>query len=265
MTSAQEDELRALRERAYGPAADILSDPVALARLQELEDAAEPGDAERAVERESIARPIGTADEAARGREVGEDPEPAEDERDASVPAAVAADDLPPEPAPPVRRYRLPRRITWLWAASVLVALIAGAAITMATAPWSGERVAVLAERDADDWPSLSFGEPVDGSRVFEDFFGLTPLIVPDSLGSDGQERVPCLFVVILSDYDGGDPPGTAATTVTAGCASGAFAPTASFTVTDASPATLREQFPPGTSVQVTVVGDEAQVSVRRR
>ncbi|MBZ4487331.1 hypothetical protein LQ938_00735 [Microbacterium sp. cx-55] len=38
--STIDDELAALRSRAYGPAADIWSDPAAVARLKELEDAA---------------------------------------------------------------------------------------------------------------------------------------------------------------------------------------------------------------------------------
>ena len=41
MTSP-EDELATLRERAYGPGADILDDPDALARLHELEAEAKP-------------------------------------------------------------------------------------------------------------------------------------------------------------------------------------------------------------------------------
>ena len=41
MTSP-EDELAALLERAYGPGADILDDPDALARLHELEAEAKP-------------------------------------------------------------------------------------------------------------------------------------------------------------------------------------------------------------------------------
>ena len=40
--SPDENELRELRARAYGPNADIQSDPVALARLSELEAAHMP-------------------------------------------------------------------------------------------------------------------------------------------------------------------------------------------------------------------------------
>ena len=38
MTDQPDDELRALRERAYGRHADIHDDPAAMARLRELED-----------------------------------------------------------------------------------------------------------------------------------------------------------------------------------------------------------------------------------
>jgi hypothetical protein len=42
LTPDQEGELRALRARAFGPGADILSDPIALARLRELEGLGHP-------------------------------------------------------------------------------------------------------------------------------------------------------------------------------------------------------------------------------
>lgn len=268
--SSHDDELRSLRERAYGPGADIHDDPVALARLSELEAAAER---EAAVERDAAhpadAHPADPHPEGADPEPIPEDadPDPIASEKQgaaASVPSAAEAGE-PGAAEPRGRRgTRLPRRIAWLWAGSVVLALIAGAALALAAASWSGERAAVLAETDISDWPELSFGEPEEGSRIFEDYFGLTPVVVPDALGSDTQQRVPCMFVVILSDYDGGDPPGTAATTVTAGCAYGAFPPVASFTVTDASPEALREQLPVGTSVRFTIEGDEAHVVVRR-
>lgn len=320
MTPEDEQELRRLRERAYGPAADILDDPAALERLRELERAF---DAHAAA---SVARDAATSD---RGGDPASSDDPAREGDDDDQPPAGgaepvvlgyeaadprdpearrpgdpdahrygdpghhgdtgyhgdpgdadpvgagaprtgggeasgtgAADD--PENAPARARPTLSRRTAWLWAASVVVALIVGAALSLAMPSWSGERAAVLAEADIDDWPSLSFGEPEEGSRIFEDYFGLTPVLVPSALGSDNQQRVPCMFVVILTDYDGGDPPGTAGSTVSAGCADGAFPPAASFLVTDASPEPLREELPVGTSVRITIEGDEAHVSVRR-
>jgi hypothetical protein len=260
MTIDHDEELRSLRERAYGPGADIHDDPVALARLNELEAAAER---EPAVERAGAA----PRDDADAGPTPSEDPEaeasvpPVPSAPDADQPEAADREAAEPQAG---RGRRLTRRVAWLWAGSVVLALFVGAALALAMASWSGERAAVLAETDISDWPELSFGEPEEGSRIFEDYLGLTPVIVPNALGSDNQQRVPCMFVVILSDYDGGDPPGTAATTVTAGCASGAFPPVASFTVTDASPESLREQLPVGTSVRFTIEGDEAHVAVRR-
>ncbi|MFE7845638.1 hypothetical protein ACFUTX_10675 [Microbacterium sp. NPDC057407] len=292
MTPEDEQELRRLRERAYGPAADIVDDPAALARLRELEREYEA----HAAASVSSGWPAPDVDDAtANGRDPqgeGEDRDEAAsaEEADADVrgddglsaprhPADPAdADDPPtagdaasgtgeaddPEDAPSRARLAISRRTAWLWAGSVVVALFVGAALSLAMSSWSGERAAVLAEADIEDWPSLSFGEPEEGSRIFEDYFGLTPVLVPSALGSDNQQRVPCMFVVILTDYDGGDPPGTAGSTVSAGCADGAFPPVASFTVTDASPEALREELPVGTSVQITIDGDEAHVSVRR-
>lgn len=293
--TTENDELRALRERAYGPSADIHDDPIAIARLRALEAAADRDAVPRrepdpAVEHDPAIEPDSRpAIEPDSGPETVQ--ESGTDHDHASTPRAetrvaaraTAADaegeasGAPPsdETAPPGDdfaqqrqltrgRGRLPRRIGWLWAASAAFALVVGVVVGVTAATWAGEKTAVLAEADISDWPSLSFGEAEEGSRIFEDYLGMTPVIVPNALGSDNQERVPCMFVVILSDYDGGDPPGTAATTVTAGCAAGAFPPVASFTVTDASPAALREQLPVGTSVRFAIDGDEAHVTVRR-
>ena len=53
------DELRMLRARAYGPAADILDDPDALARLRELEDRAQtPTPASTAAD--AVPEPVAT-------------------------------------------------------------------------------------------------------------------------------------------------------------------------------------------------------------
>lgn len=288
--TTEHDELRALRERAYGPSADIHDDPIAIARLRALEAAADRDAAPRrepehdpAIEPDSgpaIEPESGPATVQDSGTDHDHDGMTRAETRVAARATADAggeASGAPPsdETAPlgddPAQqrqlsegRGRLPRKIGWLWATSAAFALVAGVVAGVTAATWAGERTAVLAEADISDWPALSFGEAEEGSRIFEDYLGLTPVIVPNALGSDNQERVPCMFVVILSDYDGGDPPGTAATTVTAGCAAGAFPPVASFTVTDASPAALREALPVGTSVRFAVEGDEAHVTVRR-
>lgn len=68
-TDSSQDELRALRERAYGPDADIHDDPVALARLQELQiqDQAARAAARAAVP-SSRAAGAGPADDASDAR-----------------------------------------------------------------------------------------------------------------------------------------------------------------------------------------------------
>src|SRR3954451_4697205 len=64
MDAVERDELRALRARAYGPAADIHDDPAALRRLQELEPRASapapPSDME-VHDSESTSAPQGSA------------------------------------------------------------------------------------------------------------------------------------------------------------------------------------------------------------
>lgn len=231
-----DDELRTLRERAYGPTADIHDDPVALARLRALE-AAET-EARIPVQIAEPASPVESASDPERGPDPETDPGPE------------------PEPAP---TGRLPRRTIWLWAASVAAALLLGAAITTATSAIVADRVAVLPETDLAEWPTNVFGDAQEGARIFEAYEGIRVLVVPNAWGSPSAE-ITCLFVVRA---DGADGSAASNEILTTGCAGEAFSPTASFTVTDASPADLRERFPVGTGVRVVVSGNEAQVFAR--
>lgn len=248
-----DDELRALRERAYGPTADIHEDPAALARLHALEE-------ERAHRDAAPPAPAGIELDTEADIEAGIDADAAPDDplpRD-----TVEAEQEPTEPPDahdgPTSTRRLARRTVWLWAGSIVAALILGAAIWMATSAIVADRVAVLPEVDVTEWPTSMFGDPQEGARVFDAFEGIRVLVVPNAWGSPGAD-ITCLFVVRAADEDG------SATNeiLTTGCGSEAFAPTASFTVTDASPAGLRDRFPAGTGIRVVVEGDEAQVFAR--
>lgn len=246
--AAPDDELRALRERAYGPDADIDDDPAALARLRELESA-------QAVPDAAPPAPLVRFDDPA--------PATAEDVPTSDPPATdAAADDPAPEPgseepAPP--GGRLPRRTIWLWAGSVALALVVGAAATMATSSVMGNRVAVLGEADVSQWPAGMFGEPQEGARVFETFHGIRVIVVPNVWGAPGSD-ITCMFVVRADGEGGTQPPNEILTT---GCGDPAFAPTASFSVTEASPDALLEQFTVGTGVRVVLAGDEVHVFAR--
>lgn len=253
-------ELRALRERAYGPEADIHLDPVAQARLRELEavppipDAASPAVATPRDEHPTLP-----------GEEPGE-AEPRDEHPSPSSPAPPLAPqaDMTDDPEPrdddaPARRGTLSRRTIWLWAASVALALFVGAGITAATSSLGGNHVAVLPEVDVTEWPTSMFGDPQDGARVFETFEGTRVLVVPNAWGSPDSEIV-CVFVVRDESEEGSE---AANEILTTGCGGTAFAPTASFTVTERSPAALRDRFPVGTGVRVAVQGNEVHVFAR--
>jgi hypothetical protein len=133
-------ELRALQRRAYGPDADIHTDPDALARLRELEEAATP--------------PAGAAEPAA----VEESPTP-------DIPSAVS------EPPPPQRSRRM--RVLVGAAAAVVAAAVVAAGIAPVVAANEEEdsrrRAAEAAERrlalDADLPTQTVYDLYLDGKR----------------------------------------------------------------------------------------------------
>lgn len=249
-------ELRMLRERAYGPSADIHDDPIALARLRELEEASVAQAAARAAEDAALRYP-GTAvvaeDEApdpAPGPAEATDPEPDADVGLAADPEPGSDQDQAPHAVP----AKLGRRRSWLWAASLVVAGLAGAGAAVAVAETHPGRVAVLAQAPDSEWPSEFFGDqPQSGSRVFEGFLGLSVVIVPDAWGAIAAPE--CLFVLQAE----GPSPGSGSILST-GCAAGEFDMTASFAVTSSMPEQLREQYPVGTALEFIVEGAEVFV-----
>ncbi|TQK20853.1 hypothetical protein FBY40_3397 [Microbacterium sp. SLBN-154] len=116
-------ELRALQRRAYGPDADIDTDPAALARLRELETAA--------------ARPTPPQDQGP----VDDDPV----EHHPGANAAAAASDLP---------RRAARRPTLLFVAGGAALAVAGTALVTSTAgtqtPAEGDDIAIIRQEAAD-------------------------------------------------------------------------------------------------------------------
>ena len=202
MGPLEEDELRGLRARAYGPSADIDRDPAAMARLAELEAATGTGDAPHR-------------------------PAPDRDRNDSPGPRPVAPTHAPMTDATPVAEMApaadgdaagsapspdLRRRPRWLvpalWAASLVATAVITAIVTStasvppATAPEGGTLVAVLAPD-----PSFSsdiFGTRGYGAQGFEDFHGLTPIAVDDrwaaSFGTDS-----CLMIVASGVAAGDD------------------------------------------------------------
>jgi hypothetical protein len=132
--------------------------------------------------------------------------------------------------------WRTRRAVAWMGAIAVV------AVVGLAAAVWSTQaqgRVAVLQQTDLDGWPNNVMGEPPDGARLYEDYFGLTAVQMPQRWGSG--EGMECLYIV----ESGGQ-----GFMSTIGCAAGGFPPTAALLVSERGPEELRERFAEGTALQ---------------
>ncbi|WP_194409944.1 hypothetical protein [Microbacterium cremeum] len=250
-------ELRELRERAYGPDADIQDDPVAMQRLRELEERERLDDEAAAPQ---LVAPAGTApeDESSAGDAPGAaDASPLAPAADAGEAAAAEAPAAPDgdaaSPAEGTTRPETPpwwrRRMPVLWAASLVAAALLGAAASVSMqAVWSGQ-VAVLAEDPDGSWPEGFFSPPPEGGATFQDFHGLTPVRVPQQMGPEGTVSN-CLYV-LRAPSNG---------MMGAGCSAGTFPATAAILVTEQAPAGLRERFEPGTALQFVLDGSQVRV-----
>lgn len=289
-TDPAPDELRTLRERAYGPAADIHDDPVALARLHELENAgraadgavtsASPAPASSATD----ASPLSTA---ATGEPVGTlgatgptDPQAAVSTAAAFPAAAPVTGAAPDEELGPLAdaapdaattsprgildspdtthamRDAAPQRPWWrrhlavVWAGSVVAALLLGIGLTIGVQALEAGRVAVLNEDPDADWPAY-FGTADGGHKRFEKFHGLSVAVQSMQVTEHGMP-VPCVLVYA----DGGDNPRFGASA----CGAGRFPAQAAMLVDEGSPIELREQFPVGTALLFVLDGSQVNV-----
>ena len=193
MGPLEEDELRRLRARAYGPAADIDRDPSAMARLAELETVAGTGAGQDV--------PALGSD---RVKPPRSHPAPHRADRvtDAPPSEAVAphADgDAVSSASSPDRRRRPRWLVPGLWAASLAVTAIIAAIVTSTasvppvTAPEGGTPVALLAPDPG--FSSDVFGTRGYGAQGFENFHGLTP-IVTDGRSASSFGTDSCLIIV---------------------------------------------------------------------
>lgn len=193
MDIAEDDELRRLSARAYGPDADIHSDPEAMARLHHLLD----GRRERTRDAVDPAAPVVVAD--------------------APMATAESARVVPePEQRTPwirdvVRSAR--GRHTLMWAATLVAVLaVAGAAVTVVervqSAPLAPEAVQV-ARLSPDPMPAKLAGvfgpTEVDGTtaRAFDAFEGFRIVVTPDaSVFGDSDYTGRCLLVMSESTFE---------------------------------------------------------------
>jgi hypothetical protein len=144
-----EDELARLRERAYGPDADLIQDADARARLQELE-----------LRQSEASRSINTS--------VGESTHAG-----AVDPAADASASAPgTERAAPTRARLRPRIVVW-WIVSVVAAAALGAAGATTVLRASGAHEAVLHVVDAPTVGSAFDPTDVQSIRNYGTFVGI--------------------------------------------------------------------------------------------
>jgi hypothetical protein len=241
------DELRRLRERAWGPAADLADDPDALDRWQALEAAARA----EALRTDAPARPDDEA-EAAAATSAPSEATSATD-ADTSADAGDAASGSPPaDERPPLRAWFPRRRVPW--AASIIAAAAIGAVIAVAGATTvertgGGQQVGTLAT-DPDFAPPDFLGIPAESLRGFDEFYGLSVFSSREEWIGGGTDE--CLLVV----GDGGETQRQ----VFLGCGVGAFAASVQFRVQPGMPSELLERFPEGTPLQFVRQGSDVRV-----
>lgn len=254
MIHPDQDELQVLRERAYGPAADIHLDAQALQRLHELEG--------RGGDRE--ATPTAEADD--------KQEEKQEEKQDEFPPPAVEE----PVPvvgeagAPRAKTRRAPfrmRRSTFLIAlALVALIVVSNAALLLVQRVQAdplqagASQIARLSEDATYEIPSV-FSSAIPGGAgapAYQDFYGLRTII--NGTGPDTDDQ--CILVYPPESAD--DPDGKFSGWVFGACATGAFPAAVAFRVGPGLPEQLRDAFPDGTALQFVLdqTGDEIVVFV---
>lgn len=249
MTPDERAELRDLRRRAYAPDGDIAHDEVALARLAELEAAAQPVVRDATVSAASAHVP------------------PTEAAPEAVVLEAEAPEKSD-EAAPALRRDRSRarsrprRRLVVVWAATLVAALVVGAAATwgsvrLVSRAAGVDQVAVLEADPAFVMPPSMGG--LDGQETvgYRDFYGLTAITGPGAWLGGVSDADSCL---ILMRTDDATRDSVSWSTLGYGCGVGEFAATAQFRVDLRSPEALRERFADGTPLQFVFDGERIGV-----
>lgn len=229
------DELRLLRARAYGPGADIDSDPQALARLGILEQ-----------QRGSVEPPTSPASAAP----------PSDDSRPIAPPTAEPADAPPTDSQRPDAQP--PDATSWWrrhgWAVPLITAAAAAAlsvAVTVALLSLQRAPALVLEQDETAHWPEEDFGQRPEGALLFDDALGLKVITQPRGWGTGDGTQV-CLLINYGRLFTGG-------------CAAEPYLPTASLALTDELPDELHARFPQASALQFVLDGGRVLVYDSRR
>jgi len=247
------DELEQLRFRAYGPSADIHTDPAAQERLRELEYSARPVDA--VTPDEADAQPDAEASHTSAASH-GSDPAQASEPDE---PIATAG-------ATPLSHRRLSRTVRLIWAASIVVAIALTAAATYGLVAMTPVSLSSGAPQIATLQPE-SLGKKVPpgwfgagpSSRMWE-FYGLT--LFETSSGTFGETGGDCLMLVTTADVpeEGESADNWSLSALSAGgCSMGAFPLTLEIAVDSNAPEELRAAYP-NSVIQFVKRGDDIGV-----
>ena len=262
-------ELRALRNRAYAPGGDIADDPVALARLAELEErervrrlphahtpAPEPElpPIFDTVPNTSAVRSDETRDDESQGHGSG------------SHESGNGAAD------PTVPRARRPRPLL-MWAGSlVAVAALAVGVTAFATARSASTATALPPDARVSHVTTLlptgaelpEFFGGYDRNREgrsFEPFLGLAVFETPSFWSLDESESESCVIVTRVADVESSTSDSWSGF-MDQGCSAGAFPAAVSFVVRDDQPEDLLARYPIGTAMQLVLTDAGVDVFV---
>ena len=263
-------ELRSLRARAYGPDADIFTDPAASTRLEQLEAQAADAAARRASD---------TAVEPARPALVIADvPLSPVARRDPAAPIvddSPVGDDAPSQATPhdgtpredgegtgeePAdiarpRRWRAALLVTSVLAIVVVVTAFVTSFVNQRVG-YDGPTEAVLVEDPGYELPEF-FGAVAVTVTGFSAFYGLRPFTTPSYYTGDIAPGDTCLQVYdetatsSRNGYNG---------SVTYDCGTTSFPPAASMRVGPQAPDEIKARYPIGTELQFVLEGSQIVV-----
>ncbi|CAN7511884.1 hypothetical protein LJR186_003593 [Microbacterium foliorum] len=275
MDAAADEELRELRARAYGPHADIATDPSAVRRLEELESSRSAAAVRRGGRDHAAIADSGADGEAAElrvvhpsgdaGRESSDLLDRLGDEATWEEPIARDAPTDAPRQAGRLTRWRTP-----LWAASVVMAAALAAMITYAFAsipPVSSAagapQIATLELTRTGAVPPGWFGAEEDVAAV--EFYGLTIFATPGWVSESGDRSSEdrCLNGVPTEDVPPeADPDGSSFVSgrIWGACSVGSFPATFAMPIDGDAPDELIDRYPEGAALQFVLDGDRVAV-----
>lgn len=268
MGAPDDDELRALRGRAYGPGADIQGDSHALERLRELE-----GRESAASGRQPSSTPVEVETRADDRVEQSDSEDPALDEIPLEHPARVWATRAAQLARTSLRRLARLRRSTVL----VIVGLLALASVLVValnlvdrvqTDPLQtgAAQVARLSIDPAYEVPTIFLGGPDEAknsdARGFEEFLGLRTIITPTGFFYGGDTADDCMSIFIAAAVDESDPTSFSGP-VFGGCAAGTFPAATQFRVDiPGLPDELTDAYPDSTALQFVYDSENREIVV---